>query len=196
MRPNCAFIVMGVSGSGKSTVAEAIAKKHQHDGWKYYDADKFHSPENVKKMSSGVALTDEDRKDWLASMKSALAQWLNPDSPEPVVLLACSALKKIYRDVLVDGNPNIFVVYLKGSKELILSRLSGRHGHFMPSSLLDSQFATLEDPSENPLEADRTIVVDITGTPDELVNRADELIMQKVNTLHFTIAHRLEMTLC
>ncbi len=141
------LVVMGVSGSGKTTVAALLAGRL---GWEYGDADDFHSPANVRKMHGGTPLGDEDRWPWLRAM----AAWI--DATRSVGrhgVLACSALKRAYRTVLVGARADVRLVYLRGDKALISSRQAARHGHFMPASLVDSQFATLEEPGaeEHPL---------------------------------------------
>jgi gluconokinase len=160
----CALIVMGVSGSGKSTIAERLAV---HLGWRYEDGDKFHPASNVAKMSAGHPLTDEDRWPWLQAIADEIDRACKAGEH---VVIACSALKHSYRDVLVHGRDDVRIVYLRGTRELIASRLSQRKGHFMPPGLLASQFKTLEppDPDENPLTVSidasvEEIVDDITG---------------------------------
>jgi gluconokinase len=158
----CALIVMGVSGSGKSTIAEHLAKRL---GWIYEDADRLHPASNVAKMSAGQPLTDEDRWPWLRAIANEIDRVC--DAGERVVI-ACSALKRAYRDVLVHERNDVRNIYLKGTEELIASRLAFRKGHFMPPGLLASQFKTLEPPdaSENPVTVSidasvETIVDDI-----------------------------------
>ena len=140
-------LLMGVSGSGKSTVGRALAAELN---WPFLDADTLHPPANVAKMASGIPLTDADRWPWfdriVAEMRRYAAAGKN-------VVIACSALKEAYRDRLASSG-SLRVVYLKGDAETIAPRLAGRRGHFMPPSLLTSQFATLEEP-------DNAIVVDI-----------------------------------
>jgi carbohydrate kinase (thermoresistant glucokinase family) len=131
---------MGVSGSGKSTVAAALAKNL---GWTFAEGDDFHSPENVAKMHSGTPLTDEDRMPWLESIAAWIAARLGSGQSG---IITCSALKRTYRDLLSAGRPGVLFVYLKGSPAVMAEHLAGRHGHFMPSSLLASQFETLEEP--------------------------------------------------
>jgi gluconokinase len=134
-------IVMGVSGVGKTTVGKLLA---EHTGWAFYDADDYHSPENVAKMRSGTPLTDEDRWPWLDRLNALLRE---ADGKGQSALLACSALKQKYRDRLARGIDGLRWVYLKGSFELLKSRLDARKGHYMSAQLLQSQFATLEPPS-------------------------------------------------
>jgi carbohydrate kinase (thermoresistant glucokinase family) len=137
-----AFIVMGVSGCGKSSVAGALAAR---TGGIYLDADDFHPPANKAKMAAGHPLTDDDRWGWLDAVNAALRA---ETAAGRVVFTACSALKQVYRDRLATGLPALRFIYLKGSKELIRERLSHRANHFMPPALLDSQFATLEEPTD------------------------------------------------
>jgi gluconokinase len=155
-----ALIVMGVSGSGKTTIAALLA---QELGWRFEDGDWFHPKANVEKMESGIPLTDADRQPWL----EAIAAWidgLRAKGPHGVV--ACSALKRRYRDILARaGHDTVRFVYLKGDKALIAKRMTARHGHFMPPALLESQFATLEEPSVD----EHPITVSVAGTPREIV---------------------------
>jgi len=136
----CALIVMGVSGSGKSTVAEALAKRL---GWRCEDGDKFHPASNVAKMSAGHPLTDEDRWPWLKAIAAEIARTC---AAHDHAVIACSALKRAYRDILVGGRRDVRLVFLDGTEALIASRLTTRKGHFMPAGLLASQFRALEPP--------------------------------------------------
>lgn len=132
-----AIVVMGVSGSGKSSVGKALA---DHLGWAFYDADDFHSAENVAKMASGTPLNDDDRRPWLADLHTLLA------TSQPLVL-AASALKQTYRSQMRGELLTVQFVYLKGSYDLIWSRMQQRDGHFMRADMLQSQFDTLEEPT-------------------------------------------------
>ncbi|MBD2455332.1 gluconokinase [Nostoc sp. FACHB-87] len=145
------ILIMGVTGAGKTTIGQALAAG---TGWEFCDADWFHSIAAKTKMSRGEALTDADRQPWLQSLQTAIAQWLQA---EKNVILACSALKASYRNVLGDHDPRVKLVYLTGSYELIAQRLRDRHNHFMNANLLQSQFDTLEAPT--PQEA---VYIDIS----------------------------------
>jgi gluconokinase len=154
------IILMGVAGSGKTTVGRELAGEL---GWKFYDADDFHPRANVEKMSRGVPLGDADRAPWLERLRELIESC--PGGGEDAVL-ACSALKENYRRTLVvdDG---VKLVYLKGDRELLLGRLSERHGHFMKPEMLDSQLATLEEPQH-------ALTVDINETPEEIAAKIRE----------------------
>jgi gluconokinase len=156
----CALVVMGVSGSGKSTIADKLAGRI---GWRYEDGDKFHPASNVAKMSAGHPLTDEDRWPWLQAIADEIDRACKAGEH---VVIACSALKRSYRDVLVHGRNDVRIIYLDGTQKLIAGRLARRKGHFMPPDLLTSQFATLEPPGaeENPL------TVSIDASVDEIVD--------------------------
>jgi gluconokinase len=158
----CALVVMGVSGSGKSTIADKLAERLD---WTYEDGDRFHPASNVAKMSAGHPLTDEDRRPWLQAIADEIDRVC--EAGEQAVI-ACSALKRVYRDILVHKRNDVRIVYLDGTQQLIADRLSQRKGHFMPPGLLASQFKTLEPPdtSENPVTVSidasvETIVDDI-----------------------------------
>jgi gluconokinase len=148
-------VLMGVTGAGKTTIGVRLA---QRLGWDFVDADSFHSPANVEKMKQGIALDDADRGPWLRSLHEAMEGWA---VERMNVVLACSALKRIYRDELCVTGQTKFV-YLKGSYDLIYQRLRQRHGHFASAAILASQFAALEEP-------DDAITVDIDQTEDEIV---------------------------
>jgi gluconokinase len=152
------FVVMGVSGSGKSVIGALLA---QALGAEFVEGDEYHSPENVARMSAGLPLTDEQRRAWLA----ALAARLDAARVGPGIVVSCSALKRAYRDVLRGGTGDVRFVYLEGDRALLEQRLAGRRGHFMPSSLLDSQLATLEPPSPD----EHAWVCDISEPPDAIV---------------------------
>src|SRR5260370_5260460 len=143
----CALIVMGVRGADKSTIGEKLAERL---GWKFEDGDRFHPASNVAKMSAGQPLTDEDRWPWLRAIADEIARVCKATGH---VVIASSALKRAYRDILVHGRPDVRVIYLKGTQELIASRLALRKNHFMPPGLLECQFNTLRPPdaSEEPV---------------------------------------------
>jgi len=153
-------LVMGVSGSGKTTVGAMLAGQL---GWRYAEADAFHPAANIEKMAAGHPLTDEDRGPWLA----AIAQWIDIElaAGRPAVV-TCSALKRAYREQLRGGRPQVQIVYLQGSRELIATRLQARHGHFFTAAMLDSQFADLEEPTPD----EGALIVSIVGAPKEIVD--------------------------
>ena len=153
------LVVMGVSGSGKTTIARGIAEAK---GWSMLEGDTFHPPANVAKMAAGTPLTDVDRWPWLRAIAAAI----DADRARGEhAVVACSALRRAYRDILIGDRPDVRLVYLKGSRTLIGERMRARHGHFMPPALLDSQFQTLEEPGPD----EHPITVEIGGTPDEIV---------------------------
>ncbi len=152
------YLVMGVSGSGKSTIARLLADKL---GWSFFDADDFHPPENIVKMKAGIPLTDSDRQPWLDRLSELLR---NEIAAERHPVLACSALKQSYRDRLLAGTKDVGIVFLRGEKDLIASRMHNRPGHFMPAALLDSQFAALEAPSGH-----EVTTIDLALTPAEIL---------------------------
>lgn len=146
-----ALVVMGVSGSGKTTVGRHVASIL---GWEFLDADAFHPPENVAKMASGLPLDDADRAPWLAAMRDALADRLADGAN---VVLACSALRRVHRDVLRAAGPEVAFLYLRSDPALVRTRVAARPGHFFPPQLVDSQFVSLEEPS--PAEEPDVVVV-------------------------------------
>lgn len=148
------ILLMGVTGAGKTTVGEALAQQLH---WKFADADNFHSAANVAKMRAGIPLDDADRAPWLRSLHDAISEWIRRGTS---VVLACSALKDSYRRQLVI-DPDVKLVYLHGSPELIAARLQERHGHYMNPGLLASQLETLEEPSD-------AVIVDIDKPVDEI----------------------------
>ncbi|GJE18005.1 gluconokinase [Methylobacterium marchantiae] len=153
------IIVMGVSGSGKSTVAGLLAESL---GWGFVDGDAFHTPEHVAKMREGHALDDADRAPWLDAMAAWIGTCLAAGRPG---ILVCSALKRAYRDALVRGRAGIRIVYLEGDRDLIATRVAVRTGHFMPAALLDSQFAILEPPAPE----EGAVAVPIAGSAEAIV---------------------------
>ena len=162
------YIVMGVCGAGKSTIAKMLADRL---GWQFFDADDFHPPANISKLKHGIPLNDDDRRPWLESLgkmlKFEIAAGRHP-------VLACSALKRRYREMLRTNGDGIKIVYLHGSQEFIMARLQARKGHFMSPSLLTSQIEALEDPSGEP----DVITVDISESPEEVI----ESILEKSST--------------
>jgi gluconokinase len=155
-------VVMGVSGSGKTTVARGLARK---EGWILLEGDAFHPPANIAKMKAGTPLTDADRWPWLRAI-AAKQDELRAGGRSAAV--ACSALKRAYRDILIGDRPDTVLVYLRGSKALIAERMKARKDHFMPPALLDSQFATLEEPAPD----EHPIVVDIGGSAESVTREA------------------------
>jgi len=154
-----ALIVMGVSGSGKTTVGAKLAKRL---GWPYEDADQFHPASNVAKMSAGHPLTDEDRWPWLKAIAAEIDRVLGAGS---TVVIGCSALKRAYRDVLLHHRTDVRLVYLEGTQALIAGRRGERKGHFMPPGLLASQFKTLEPPTPE----EHAVTVSIDAPADTIV---------------------------
>lgn len=164
-------VVMGVSGSGKTTIARGIANAL---GWSLLEGDTLHPAANIAKMQSGVPLNDEDRWPWLRAIAAAIDA-MRAQGRSAVV--ACSALKRAYRDVLIGERRDVVLVYLRGGKQLIAARMAARQGHFMPPALLDSQLATLEEPGE----AERPIVVSVAGTPEEAVAEAVAKLKERIH---------------
>jgi gluconokinase len=149
------IILMGVSGAGKTTVGQLLASQL---GWEFADADDYHSATNVEKMRTGIPLTDADRAPWLATLRSLIAGWLTAGKN---AVLACSALKRTYREAL-QVSPEVKIVYLKGTPSLLHQRLHSRLGHFMTEQMLASQLTALEEP-------DHAVVVDVGASPAEIV---------------------------
>jgi gluconokinase len=158
-------IVMGVSGSGKTTVSALLAAAL---GCQFQEGDDLHPAENVEKMQGGTPLTDADRLPWLRKIAEEIDSWrARGDSG----VLTCSALERSYRDIVIGNRPGVTLVYLKGSYDLIRRRMAARHEHFMPVALLDSQFATLQEPTPN----EHPITMDVGGRPTEI---AAEIVHQ------------------
>ncbi len=151
------LILMGVSACGKSSVGRALASRL---GWEFYDADDFHPAENIAKMTAGIPLDDDDRAPWLANLHDLIASGLAAGRPG---VLACSALKQRYRQVLLAGNPGVEIVYLKGDYDLICSRVAARTGHYMKPAMLASQFDDLEEPTD-------ALIVDAGLPVDQIVD--------------------------
>jgi len=152
---NKVIIIIGVSGSGKTTIGRLLSGEL---GWKYYEGDNFHPPANIEKLKSGVPLDDADRKPWLESLRDLIRNCLEQGDS---AVVACSALKQRYRDFLL-VDERVILIYLKGDYELIRERLSKRRGHFLNPNLLDSQFAALEEPKT-------AMQVDVSLSPAEIV---------------------------
>jgi carbohydrate kinase (thermoresistant glucokinase family) len=152
-------VVMGVSGSGKTTVAVRLAKALH---CQFREGDDFHPPSNVEKMRGGTPLTDADRLPWLRKIAAQIDDWRSHGESG---VLTCSALKRAYREIIIGDRRDVVLVYLRGSRELIHQRMVARHKHFMPVALLDSQFAALEEPADD----ERPVVADVSGSPDEIV---------------------------
>jgi gluconokinase len=157
--PTTSVVVMGVSGSGKSTVAAGLVERLR---WEFAEGDDFHPPANVEKMRAGHPLDDEDRWPWLRT----LADWIGEhERAGKSVVVTCSALKRVYRDLLCDGHPSVWFAHVTADAQLLRERVSHRAGHYMPASLLDSQLATLE-----PLQDDEPGArISGAGAPDEVV---------------------------
>jgi gluconokinase len=150
-------ILMGVSGSGKTTVGRLLSEEL---GWKFYEADDYHSHANVEKMRNGIPLDDADRRPWLETLRDLILDCLERNEN---AVLACSALKESYREFLLIDE-RVILIYLKGDYEIIQKRLGERRGHYMNPNLLDSQFDTLEEPAAD-------VHIDISSSPDEIVKK-------------------------
>jgi gluconokinase len=150
-------VLMGVSGSGKTTIGQKLASILE---WRFYDADALHSPGNRNKMRRGLALSDSDRLPWLRSVRRLIQRCM---AQRVDAIVACSALKQSYRDIIVVDVRNVRIVYLKGTPEVIAKRVKYRRHHFMAPGLLPSQFATLEEPRD-------ATTIDVSSTPDQIVS--------------------------
>jgi gluconokinase len=153
---NLFIILMGVSGSGKTTIGRALS---EHLGWAFYDGDNYHPPENVSKMAAGIPLNDDDRAGWLAALAQIIRDGLARGENG---IMACSALKQKYRNILQVDPVCVHFVYLKGSYEIILGRMESREGHYMKSDLLESQYAALEEPTCE-------LVIDVSQSPQKIM---------------------------
>ncbi len=151
-------VVMGVSGSGKTTIAALLAAAL---GCQFQEGDDLHPAANIEKMRNGIPLTDEDRLVWLQRIADEIDRWR---AKGEAGVLTCSALKRSYRDMIIGGRPEVTLVYLKGSSDLIRRRMAARQEHFMPVALLESQFATLEEPTPD----EHPITVDVGGSPTKI----------------------------
>lgn len=157
------YVVMGVAGSGKTRIGAAFARALDVG---FVEGDDYHSAENVRRMAAGIPLTDDDRADWLRSLAARLREASDAGTG---LVMACSALKRAYRDLLRAAGGDVQFIFLDGTRSLIAERLSGRRGHFMPPALLGSQFSTLEPPSPD----EHVWVCDVRKSPETLV---DELL--------------------
>ncbi|MFC0267389.1 gluconokinase [Kushneria aurantia] len=157
-------LIMGVSGSGKSTIGEAVAERI---GCHYIDGDKYHPPENIRKMSSGHSLNDDDRRGWLEELARLFGRYREADE---TVLIGCSGLKRRYRDILREGDPQLTILFLKGEYDLILQRMQERQ-HFFSPEMLTSQFETLEAPGD-----DEAIAIDISKSFDNVIDQCVEAL--------------------
>jgi gluconokinase len=166
-------VVMGVSGSGKSTVAALLAAAL---GCQFQEGDDLHPPENVEKMRGGTPLTDADRMPWLRKIAAEIDGWRARNESG---VLTCSALKRSYRDIIIGDRRDVMLVYLKGSHDVIHRRMAARHEHYMPVALLDSQFATLEEPTPD----ERPITLDVGGKPAEIAHEIVCLIEDRQHTI-------------
>lgn len=154
------YVIMGVSGSGKTTIGAKLARGLDLE---FVEGDQLHPPENVKKMSAGIPLTDDDRRPWLIRIAHRLGE---AQRARAGLIVSCSALKRAYRDLLrADGPSDVQFVYLKGNRALIAERMAQRRGHYMPPALLDSQFAALEEPASD----EHAWVCDIRESPEAIV---------------------------
>lgn len=160
-------VVMGVAGSGKTTVGRALARRL---GWHFQEGDELHPPENVAKMRAGHPLDDQDRAPWLASVAARIDEWRQRGDAG---VITCSALKRQYRDVIVGDRPDARLIYLTAPRTLLAERLARRRGHFMPAGLLDSQLATLELPSPD----EDALTVSVDAPVDHIVERIVAALM-------------------
>jgi gluconokinase len=158
-------VVMGVSGSGKTVVGSALAKAL---GGRFAEGDRFHPPENIGRMSAGLPLRDEDRWGWLDAIAVEIGE---AERHGETLVVACSALKRVYRDILVHGRDDVMIVFLDGAPDLIAARLAARKGHFMPPGLLTSQFATLQRPSADERPITVSIDAPVKAIVDDIVNQ-------------------------
>jgi gluconokinase len=170
------IIVMGISGCGKSTVGGMLADRM---GMRFAEGDAYHTAENIAKMSKGQPLNDDDRMPWLESMAHDIKSWTEHNIP---AVLSCSALKKSYRDILINGNPKVRLVHLHGDVQIVRNRMARRRDHYMPTSLIDSQIATLEIPDTQ----ERVLTLNIADDPVKIVD-------QIIAALHLVRAKKNEI---
>ncbi len=159
------YLIMGVSGSGKSTIGKALSQKLDYT---FYDGDDFHPPENIDKMSQGIPLNDSDRLPWLHNIKSVINKHKN-------AVITCSALKQSYRDLLEENNTDIIWIYLKGSYEIFLKRLQQRSEHFMKENMLQSQFQALEEPNN-------ALIIDVNLSVEEIIQEIINQTYAKIDS--------------
>ncbi len=152
------YIIMGVSGTGKSTIGKLLSDR---TGWAFYDADDFHPQANIDKMNLGIPLTDSDRLPWLLELKQLIIDTLNSKHHG---ILACSALKTQYRQILSHNHPEVVFIYLRGNYQFIQRRVKQRIGHFMNPNLLQSQFNALEEPQD-------ALIIDVSLEPEMIVEQ-------------------------
>jgi len=155
---------MGVTGSGKTTIGKLLSEKL---GFAFYDADNFHPKENIEKMSAGIALNDHDRIPWLNNLQILITENINNNKN---CVLACSALKETYREILLCSHDKVKLVFLKGKEKIISERLSSRKNHFMNPNLLKSQFNTLQEPTNS-------ITVDVENSPEEIAEYLAKVVL-------------------
>jgi gluconokinase len=160
---SAAIVIAGPSGVGKTTVGRALASAL---GWEFVDADSLHSADNIERMRRGISLTDEDRQPWLESIRQTIRDRIAARRP---VVVACSALREEYREFLIDGRPDVVIVMLDASREVLQARLANRDGHFAGTSLLNGQLATLERPRHG-------VIVDASQTPEQIVAEIRTLV--------------------
>jgi gluconokinase len=163
------YVVMGVSGSGKSEIGRRLAKRLGVD---YLEGDEHHSPQSIAKMAAGAPLDDDDRREWLLTLQSLITDAVQQNKG---MVLTCSALKRRYRDLLRGGDPALVFVYLHGDPAVIASRMKQRTGHFMPETLLESQLRDLEPPGAG----ERAVRVNVAASPEEIVDQ----VMEKIATI-------------
>ena len=162
-------IMMGVSGSGKTTVGGLLARRLS---WQFYDGDDFHTPGNIEKMSRGIPLTDEDRMPWLRRIRGVIEQCFRSGTS---AVITCSALRQSYRFYLLDGvDGDLRLVYLKGDYESMIGRIGARSDHFMKQNMLESQYRALEEPAD-------AIVVDVTEPPEVIAAQIEAALFSSCN---------------
>ncbi|EGC37452.1 hypothetical protein DICPUDRAFT_76935 [Dictyostelium purpureum] len=175
------ILIMGVSGSGKTTIGKGIAEKLNCG---FNDADEFHSEANINKMKSGIPLNDDDRKPWLEAINKRMTEFLNNStSITHNHVFTCSALKSIYREIISNSIPKdkILFIFLKGDKEILGERLNSRQGHFFNPALLDSQLEALQEPNDQDLKTNHFLTINIRSSVDEIINNILKFIKDQFN---------------